>query len=111
MNPEALLLLLETPVMMRLAHGWPLVTGDRTLNAKSHVPNETAEEWADVSGVGVNDVRVWERAMFAHGIITPDGKINDVALAVIRRHAMKKLPPEIRKEAKSGHREDAGGAG
>jgi len=100
MKPEALVLLLDSPVMQRLAFSWPLVTGPRTMNSKFKLDYDTAVEWAALAGVGVSDVEIWTRALIGHEIIRTDGTVDDAAMALIRHKAIERLPKQMRPKPK-----------
>jgi hypothetical protein len=106
MEPEAIYLIRDNPVVAKLIIAWP--RAGITLAPERHgrarrplrvLPAQVVK-WAAIAGVSSNDVATWQRMLFAHEICHYDGTVDPIAMAYCRRLALEGLPTSVRKQVK-----------
>lgn len=108
MDIASMELLFDNPTARAMVNGWAKCKRER---GEGKIGAALVARWARVSGVDPQAIRTWETMLFAHEICLPDGTVDPVAMAYLRRSSLARLPKELRQQAAAKPAKEAPSAG
>ena len=84
MAPEAIILIADHPVALKLIAAWPNVPKHRTRD-------KTEQAWAKTAGVALQEVRTWWDMLMHNRFIYRDGGVDPTARQFVMNQAAKHI--------------------